>query len=204
VGSHPPAVSGFVEAVRLKDFDRLAEALDPAVRFRALAPGEHVDVATAAQVVSAFRRWFGDKQDLQLLSLESEQLVDRTRFRYRLRLIARGAPHVVEHVLCGDLEQDRFVALDLLCTGFRPLGVASVAATLHRFDAGELGCGTGLPREFRARLTQIPVGHELEVVTRDASAREDLPSLARMLGHRVVAVDTTPEGEIAIRVERTK
>jgi TusA-related sulfurtransferase len=204
VTAHPPAVVGFIEGVRLKDYARLASALDPAVRFRALVPGELVDVGASADVVSAFRRWFDDKQDVELVSSESEELVDRTRFRYRLRLSKAGTPYVVEHELCGDVDGERFVALDLLCSGFRPTGVASVGATLHRFDAGELGCGTGLPREFRARLGQIPVGHQLEVVTKDASAREDLPSLARMLGHKVVAIDSRPDGGIAIRVERAR
>jgi TusA-related sulfurtransferase len=163
-----------------------------------------VDVNSAAEAVGVFRRWFGDKQDLELVEAEGEQLVDRTQFRYRLRLRRNGEPCLVEHRACGDLEGGRFVALDLLCSGFRPCGVPEGAGSVHRFDAGELGCGTGLPREFRARLAQVPIGHQLEVVTHDPSAREDLPSLTRMLGHRVVAIDSGPDGEITIRVERTK
>ena len=45
--------------------------------------------------------------------------------------------------------------------------------SVHRFDAGDLGCGSGLPREFRARIGQIPIGHILEIVTKDPSAKED-------------------------------
>jgi len=204
VSAETPAVESFVEGLRLKDWERLATALDPAVRFRALVPGELVDVGSASEVVAAFRRWMDDKQDVELVSSESEMLVDRVRFRYRLRLTRKGDPYVVEQELVGDLEAGRFVALDVLCSGFRPLGVAAKGAGLHRFDAGDLGCGTGLPREFRTRLAQIPLGHQLEVVTADASAREDLPALARMLGHKVLEIESLPEGRILIRVERAK
>jgi len=204
VGSRPPAVGILVDAVLLKDFVRLATALDPSVRFRALAPGETLDVGSAAEVVGAFRKWFADKDDLELVDSDFEEIVDRAQFHYRLHLSKAGVPYVVEQRLCGDLEAGRFVTLDLLCTGFRPLGVAAAVGSVHRFDAGDLGCGTGLPREFRTRLGQIPVGHQLEVITSDAAAREDLPSLARMLGHRLVAVDATPQGKISIRVERMK
>ncbi|TMI24492.1 hypothetical protein E6H36_08350 [Candidatus Bathyarchaeota archaeon] len=34
-----------------------------------------------------------------------------------------------------------------------------------------------LPEEFRRRIEGIPIGNILEVVTRDPSAKEDLPSL---------------------------
>ncbi len=193
-----------VESLLRKDFERLLGTLDPRVRFRALAPGESVDVGSADEVVRVFRRWFEDKDELELLLSESEPLVDRVQLRYRLRLRRSGEPLLVEHRLCGDVEDDRFVSLDLLCSGFRPCGPSPGAGTVHRFEAHGLGCGTGLPREFRARLGQIPVGHQLEVVTRDPAAREDLPSLARMLGHRVATTDSGPDGEITIRVERVK
>lgn len=204
MSSRPEPVAILVESLLRKDFERLKGVLEPGVRFRALAPGESVDVGSADEAVSAFRRWFGDKDELELVLSEAEPLVDRIQLRYRLRLRRNGEPFLVEHRLCGDVDDGRFVALDLLCSGFRPCGPAPGAGAVHRFEAGELGCGTGLPREFRARLGQIPVGHQLEVVTRDPAAKEDLPSLARMLGHRVVAMDSGPDGEIKIRVERGK
>jgi TusA-related sulfurtransferase len=75
---------------------------------------------------------------------------------------------------------------------------------VHVFDAGDLGCGTGLPREFRTRMKQIPVGHILEVLSRDPSSKEDLPSLARLLGYQVRSVEPGPDGKHRIRVERSK
>jgi TusA-related sulfurtransferase len=204
VSSRPGPVTILLESLLRKDFEGMQGVLDPGVRFRALVPGESVDVGSADEVVRVFRKWFGDKDELELVLSEDEPLVDRIQLRYRLRLRRSGEPLLVEHRLCGDVEEGRFVSLDLLCSGFRPCGPAPGAGTVHRFEAGDLGCGTGLPREFRARLGQIPVGHQLEVVTRDPAAREDLPSLARMLGHRVVTMDSGPDGEITIRVERGK
>lgn len=204
MSSRPEPVAILLESLLRKDFERLKGVLDPGVRFRALAPGESVDVGSADEAVGVFRKWFGDKDEVELVLSEAEPLVDRIQLRYRLRLRRNGEPFLVEHRLCGDVEGGRFVSVDLLCSGFRPCGPAPGAGTVHRFETGGLGCGTGLPREFRARLGQIPVGHQLEVVTRDPAAREDLPSLARMLGHRVVATDSGPDGEITIRVERVK
>ena len=63
---------------------------------------------------------------------------------------------------------------------------------------------TGLPREFRTRLSQIPIGHVIEVITGDPSAREDIPSLARLLGHQVRSVESGADGRIRIQVERLR
>jgi len=123
---------------------------------------------------------------------------------YRARVQKAGQPLLVAQSCCGRVEGGQFVTLDLLCTGFRPEATVASGTTTHVFDAGDLGCGSGLPREFRTRVSQIPVGHVLEVVTSEPAAREDLPSLARMLGHQVQAVETGTDGRLRIRVERTR
>ena len=77
-------------------------------------------------------------------------------------------------------------------------------AEVHAFDAGDLGCGTGLPREFLARMRAIPVGDVLRTVVSDPAAREDLPALVRMLGHTVRSMETAADGRLVITVERLK
>ncbi len=77
-------------------------------------------------------------------------------------------------------------------------------AEVHDFDAGDLGCGTGLPREFLSQVRAIPVGHQLRAIVSDPAAREDLPALARMLGHSVVSVEPADDGRLLITVERVK
>ena len=113
-----------LESLLRKDFESLKGVLAPGVRFRALAPGESVDVDSADEAVGVLRKWFADKDELVLVLSEAEPLVDRIQLRYRLRLRRNGEPFLVEHRLCGDVEGGRFVSLDLLCSGFRPCGPA--------------------------------------------------------------------------------
>jgi TusA-related sulfurtransferase len=194
----------FLEALGRRNFEALEATLHPGVRFRALVPGEPAISGASTDAAACFRRWFGDKTDVELVDRRVERVVDRMGVQFRATLKKNGQPFVIEQHLCGDVEDGRFVTLDLLCTGFRPIATASSHGVTHVFDAGDLGCGSGLPREFRARLAQIPVGHVLEVVTDDPSAREDLPSLARLLGHQVRAIEPGPDGKLRIRVERCK
>jgi TusA-related sulfurtransferase len=72
------------------------------------------------------------------------------------------------------------------------------------FDAGEMGCATGLTTEFRRRIQSVDLGHLLEVVVHDASAKVDLPSLARMMGHRVRSSGTRQDGAGVVVVERAR
>ena len=194
----------WIEALARKQFGELESLLAPKVRFRALVPGEEVAVVGPHEVISSYRRWFEDKADFELLDGLGGMLIDRAFVRFRARVNRAGDPYLIDQTLWGDLEEGRFATIDLVCSGFRPEGSRPQAGTRHVFDAGDLGCGTGLPREFRIRLTQIPVGHVLEVVTKDASAKEDLPSLARLLGHAVLSVETGPDGRHIIQVERSK
>lgn len=75
---------------------------------------------------------------------------------------------------------------------------------LYDFDAGDLGCGTGLPKAFLNNLRAIPVGAVLRTIVSDPAAREDLPSLARMLGHSVQSIEAAADGRLVITVERKK
>ena len=72
----------------------------------------------------------------------------------------------------------------------------------YEFDAGDLGCADGLAGEFRRRMQQIPVGDVLVVGTRDPAAKEDLPPLARMMGHVVRSIEAPGDGRLLVTVER--
>ena len=73
---------------------------------------------------------------------------------------------------------------------------------VHTFDAGDLSCATGLAEEFRRQIQQVPLGDELFVTTGDPSAKEDLPPLARMMGHTVRSIESSHDGSLVIDVER--
>jgi TusA-related sulfurtransferase len=119
-----------------------------------------------------------------------------------VRLGRLDGPHLIEQHLMLDVDADgHVVRIDLLCSGFRPI-VAGEAAAVHRFDAGDLGCADGLAAEFRRQVTSIPVGDVLVVTTRDPAAKEDLPSLARLMGHVVRSSEASEDGRLLITVER--
>lgn len=77
-------------------------------------------------------------------------------------------------------------------------------AGTHHFDAGSLGCADGLAQEFRRRILAIPLGDKLVVETIDPAAKEDLPPLARMMGHIIRSIESPGEGRLLITVERAR
>ena len=81
-------------------------------------------------------------------------------------------------------------------------GAEQQPGSVHTFDAGDLSCATGLAEEFRRQMRQIPLGDELLVTTGDPSAKEDLPPLARMMGHTVRSIESSHDGSLVIDVER--
>jgi TusA-related sulfurtransferase len=109
---------------------------------------------------------------------------------------------VIEQHLMLDIGADsRIRGIDLLCSGFRSIASCETDR-VHRFDAGNLSCGDGFAGEFRRHIQQIPVGDVLVVTARDPAAKEDLPPLARMMGHLVRSVEAPGDGRLLVSVER--
>jgi TusA-related sulfurtransferase len=195
----------FVDAVGGVDYRAIFGALAPDVRLRYLIPSGPGELVGAADVAAKYFEWFGDADRLDVESAEVERIADRVSARYRFLLREREHWEVVEqHTFVDVDEEGRIAALDLLCSGFRPAGEGEVGtmSRAHRFDAGTLSCADGLAREFRRRILAIPLGHVLEVETVDPAAKEDLPPLARMMGHTVVSVEPSDGGRLLISVER--
>jgi TusA-related sulfurtransferase len=130
-----------------------------------------------------------------------DRVADRLSVSYRLRVLGEdGWRRVEQHLVAAVGEGGRMETIDLLCSGFRPLG--EPLAGVHQFDAGDLGCADGLADEFRRQIQAIPVGEVLAVAARDPAAKEDLPALARMMGHAVRSVEAPGDGRLVITVER--
>ncbi len=72
------------------------------------------------------------------------------------------------------------------------------------FDAGAMGCGEGLHREFRRQMQALDVGDVMEFLVRDPSAKEDLPPLARMMGFRIRSQAQRDDGVMSLVVERAR
>lgn len=202
VGRAPATIlASFVERLAARDFDGIAGCLEPGVRLRALIPGGPGERNGRAAAAARFRDWFAEATTFELVEHRIEPFVDRWLVTYRIALEEGDGPREVEQHLFCDLGAELIERIDLICSGFR-LVVLPGPTGVHRFDAGTLGCADGLAGAFRARIGQIPVGDSLVVVARDPAAKEDLPSLARLLGSRVVSVATHDDGHLEMTVER--
>jgi TusA-related sulfurtransferase len=199
------AAKRFVEAIAARDYKGLFGAMAPDVRFRYLIPPGPGEVVGAADVAAKYFDWFGDADALEVQSVQVGPLADRTSARYRFLLHEQDGWKEVEQQTYVDVDAEgRITAIDLLCSGFRPAGdpEAGASSGTHRFDAGTLGCADGLAQEFRRRILAIPLRDILVVETSDPAAKEDLPPLARMMGHTVRSIEPSGDGRLLITVER--
>ncbi len=199
------AAEELVGAITARDHARLLGVLARDARLRYLVPSGPGQIAGAAGVAAKYFSWFGDVIELDVQEVLVERVSDRTSARYRFLVREGGDWEVVEQQAYLDVDAEgRIVAIDLVCSGFRPAagpGAARSTGT-HEFDAGAMGCADGLASEFRRRIGAIPVGDVLAVTARDPAAKEDLPPLARLMGHSVRSVEAPGDGRLVITVER--
>jgi TusA-related sulfurtransferase len=198
----------FVEALARRDFGAVEATLSPAVRFRGLLPSGAMECEGSGAVVERLTAWFGAAEQFEVQEASAQPVADRMRGQYRFRLrphpfVPESGWQVIEQQAFCEIANGKIVALDLLCTGFRPEAEVE-SGVLHTFDAGTMGCADGLSGEFSRRIKSIRVGDVLTVVARDPAAKEDLPPLARMLGQRVLSVDHNDDGSLSITVERVR
>lgn len=187
----------FVTALAEGDFHALAALLAADLRLRLLVPKGAQEEAGATAALERFVTWFADAAEVGLEASSVDVVADRLAVGYRFRLRKPEGWRLVEQRLVADLDEGgRLAAIDLLCTGFRPLAAA------HRLDVGDRGCTNGLAAEFRRAIDAIPVGDVLAVTVRDAAAKEDLPPLARLMGHVVRSIEPCDGGGLVITVER--
>lgn len=187
-----------LDALTGRDFPALEQVLAPTARLRALLPTETLEVAGREAIVTKLRAWFGESERFRVMASAVEPIADRHSVRYRFRLDRGGAEYLIEQHLFCTLDEGAITAIDLVCSGFMPVPGSST----RDFNAGNLGCGDGLAAQFKHRIGEIDVGDLLRVNTTDPSAKEELPSLARLMGHIVHSVEAQPDGSLMVMVER--
>lgn len=199
-----PAAKRLVEALAARDYNGIFEAFATGVRFRFLVPPGPGEVVGAAEAAAKYFQWFGGRDRIEIEDVNVRPVADRISLRYRFRVHDKEGRKVIEQQTYLDVDDDaRITGIDLVCSGFHLVDAAAVAPdTHHRFDAGELGCADGLAQEFRRQVQAIPVGDVLVVDTSDPAAKEDLPPLARMMGHTVHSIEPSDDGRLLITVER--
>ena len=112
----------FLEALAIRDYERMATTLERNIRFRALLPPGPMQWQGAPQVAEAFESWFGGADDFELIDATVGEIGGRLHLSWRIRV--RPAPfgfgegwHVIEQHGYADAT-DSIQTLDLLCSGF--------------------------------------------------------------------------------------
>jgi hypothetical protein len=112
----------FLEALANRRFDQLATTLDPSVRFRALLPSGWREWEGRQDAGEAFRSWFGQSDEFELVDATVGAVGGRLHLAWRLRV--RPAPfgkgdgwHVIEQQVYADAGST-IRSFDLLCSGF--------------------------------------------------------------------------------------
>jgi TusA-related sulfurtransferase len=194
----------FFELLAARDFGRLTDTLAIDARARFLLPHGLEEYAGRDAIVARIKSWFGSASTFELTSSSEDAVGLRHRLIWRFNVVrAGGSREVIEQLVYMDLGPGAIERIDLLCSGFQiEPGVAK--STTQVFEAGAMGCADGLAQEFRRRMANVPIGGSLEVVVSDPAAKEDLPSLARLLGQRITSTEAHDDGRLTITVERQK
>lgn len=119
----------FARALAAKDRVQLRAVLADQVDFRALTPNQTWEASTANQVVDEvlLGRWFEAGDDIrELVSVATGRVSDRERVVYRLRVHNAAGDFVVEQQAYYTVGDGKIDWLRILCSGFRPAGVAAV------------------------------------------------------------------------------
>jgi TusA-related sulfurtransferase len=194
----------FLELLAARDFERLAATLASDAHARLLLPHGLEEHAGGDAIVRRIESWFGSASVFELTSSSEEQVGQRHRLTWRFGVVRDGRTReVVEQVAFLDIGPHGIDRIDLLCSGFQ-IEPGAAAGPVEVFEAGTMGCADGLAQEFRRRIAEVPIGGSLEVVVSDPAAKEDLPSLARLLGQRVTSTEADDDGRLTITVERQK
>ncbi len=194
----------FLELLAARDFERLAATLASDSHARFLLPHGLEEYSGRDAVVGRIKSWFGSASLFDLVTSSAEAVGLRQRLSWRFSVVRDGGSReVIEQLVYLDLGPHGIERMDLLCSGFQ-MEPGTATGPMQLFDAGPMGCADGLAQEFRRRLTKVPIGGSLEVVVSDPSAKEDLPSLARLLGQRVTSTEAHDDGRLTITVERQK
>ena len=194
----------FLGGLAARDFKRLAASFKADAKARMLLrPGPEAHSGRES-IVRRSEGWFGSASEFDLRSSSEEAVGDRYRVSLRLSVVRDGhTREFVDQVAFMDLGSLGIERIDLLCSGFQvEPGAAAYPAQV--FEAGAMGCADGLAQEFRRQIAGVPVGGSLKVVFSDPAAKEDLPSLARLLGQRVTSTETHDDGRLTITVEKQK
>ena len=194
----------FLDLLAARDFESLAGTLASDAHARLLLPRGLEEHAGRDAIAHRIESWFGSASVFELRSSSVEEVGPRQRLIWQFGVVRDGRTReVVTQVAFLDIGPHGIDRVDILCSGFQ-LEVGVTAGSAGVFEAGTMGCADGLAQEFGRRIAAVPIGSSLHVVVSDPAAKEDLPSLARLLGQRVTSTEAHDDGRLTITVERQK
>ncbi len=193
----------FLELLAARDFERLVASLASDAHARFLLPHGLEEYDGRDAIVARIRSWFGSASVFDLAASTEDEVGMRHRISWRFDVVRDSSRQVIEQLVYLDLGPRGIERIDLLCSGFLAEPGVTAGPT-QVFDAGDMGCADGLAQEFRRQIAKVSIGESLEVVVSDPAAKEDLPSLARLLGQRITSTEAHDDGRLTITVERQK
>jgi TusA-related sulfurtransferase len=194
------APDALLSAISSRDFAAFARCLAPTAQARLSLPRGPELQSGRHDIARRFEGWFAPATDFEVLDTGCEPVGPRYRLNWRFRLSRHGVSHeVIEQVAFVSHGPDGITDIDLLCSGFLR---DDQPAPMNVFDAAAMGCADGLAQQFRGRLDDIGVGESLTVIVSDPAAKEDLPSLVRMMGQTVTSCELVPGNRLAVTVEK--
>lgn len=113
-------VERFAECIAARDLPGIASCLAPGVRFRALTPNHtwaHFGVASA---INTIQNWFEDVDAGELVDVDAQQVGDKIRVGYRLRLHDHEGWHQMEQQAFCVVTDDRISDISIICSGNQP------------------------------------------------------------------------------------
>jgi hypothetical protein len=108
-----------VAALARQAWQELAACFDDAVQFRALIPSGLRAADDRASATSYFQKWFGDADELILLTSLVQPMHDRLHITYQFRA-HEDQWYIVEQQAYCIVQDGHIKRIDLLCSGFRP------------------------------------------------------------------------------------
>ena len=152
------------------------------------------------EIARRFEGWFAPASAFDVLDSSNEPIGTRRRLSWRFRVVRDSrTPEFIEQLAFVDVAPEGIVEIDMLCSGFLQVEQPDRPKL---FDAHSMGCGDGLAQEFRRRLADLAVGESLTVIVSEPAAKEDLPSLARLMGQSITSCEMRPDDRMAITVEK--
>jgi hypothetical protein len=114
-----PPGQALVDALSRQAWQELAACLDEAVQFRALIPGGLRSADDRDSAARYFQKWFGDADELVLVTSLVQPMHDRLYITYRFRA-HEDQWYIVEQQAYCIVQDGRIKRIHLLCSGFRP------------------------------------------------------------------------------------